>query len=207
MITRSPSSIVSSTMVYPSSISDHYSVVFLLSSANPVPARTIRHLRDIRGINHDRFEADLSEHLASVDINMDVSAVVDQYEHAVISTVDVHAPVTTRMKIHNARALRRSNEKRWRKTKLEIHRQIYVQHRTAVNAIITRAKRAHYESVLSSLDQRACFRVVNTLLKPPSTSRPQSSNTEKLCSDFATYFAEKTQGIRVQIQKKLISDK
>ena len=70
--------------------------------------------------------------------------------------------------------------------------------------MITRAKRAHYESVLSSLDQRTCFRVVNTLLKPPSTSRPQSSSN-KLCSDFATYFAEKTQGIRVQIQKKLIS--
>ena len=68
----------------------------------------MRHLRDIRGINHDRFEADLLEQLASVDINMDVRAVVDQYEHAVISTVD---PVTTRMK-----TLRRSNEKRWRKT-------------------------------------------------------------------------------------------
>ena len=53
VITRSPSSTVSSTMAYPSSISDHYSVVFLLSSANPVPARTMRHLRDIRGINHD----------------------------------------------------------------------------------------------------------------------------------------------------------
>ena len=73
--------------------------------------------------------------------------------------------------------------------------------------MITRAKRAHYESMLSSLDQRTCFRVVNTLLKPPSTSRSQSSSTEKLCSDFATYFAEKTQGIRVHIQKKLISDK
>ena len=101
-------------------------------------ARTKRHLRDIRGINHDRFEADLLEHLASVGINMGVSAVVDKYEHAVISTVDVH--VTKKMKtsrrkepwynddIHNARALRRSHEKRWRKTKLEIHRQIYVQH-------------------------------------------------------------------------------
>ena len=30
--------------------------------------------------------SDLLEHLASVDINMDVSAVVDQYEYAVIST-------------------------------------------------------------------------------------------------------------------------
>ena len=92
MIIRSPSSIVSSTMAYPSSISDHYSVVFLLSSANPVPARTMRHLRDIRGINHDQFEADLLEHLASVDINMDASAVVDQYEYAVISTVSPACP-------------------------------------------------------------------------------------------------------------------
>ena len=49
----------------------------------------MRHLRNIRGINHDRFEADILEHLASVGINMGVSAVVDQYEHAVISTVDV----------------------------------------------------------------------------------------------------------------------
>ena len=60
-----------------------------------------------------------------------------------------------------------------------------------------------------STDQlkRTCFRAVNTLLKPPSTNRSQSSSTKKLCSDFATYFAVKTQGIRVQIQKKLISDK
>ena len=77
--------------------------------------------------------------------------------------------------------------------------------RSTVNAMITQAKQAHYESVLSSLDQRTCFHVVNTLLKPPSTIQPQSS-TEKLCSDFATYFAEKTQGIRVQIHEKLISD-
>ena len=148
---------------------------------------------------------------------MDVRAVVDQYEHAVISTVDVHAPVTSRIKmwrrkdpwynddIHNTRALRRSNEKRWRKTKLEFHRQICVQHRTVVNAINTRVKRAHYESVFSSLDQWTCFHMVKTLLKPPSMIRPQSSSTEKLCSDFATYFAEKTQGIRMQIHEKLIS--
>ena len=41
----------------------------------------MRHLRDIRGINHDRFEADLLEHLASVDINMDVSVVVTACGH------------------------------------------------------------------------------------------------------------------------------
>ena len=48
--------------------------------------------------------------------------------------------------------------------------------------------------------------MVNFLLMPPSMIRPQSSSTEKLRSDFATYFAGKTQGIRVYIHEKLISD-
>ncbi|KAI0210298.1 hypothetical protein LSAT2_004963 [Lamellibrachia satsuma] len=65
----------------------------------------------------------------------------------------------------------------------------------------------HRVQGLEGLDHRVQGVEINTLLKPRSTSRPQSSSTEKLCSDFATYFAEKTQGIRVEIQKKLISDK
>ena len=108
--------------------------------------------------------------------------------------------------IHKAGALRRANKKRYRSTKLEVHRQIFFEHRTAVNNMIKRAKRAQYESVLSSLDQRTCFRVVNTLLKPPGIIFPQSTNTEALCNDFATYFAEKTQGIRMQISTKLTND-
>ncbi|KAI0214517.1 putative RNA-directed DNA polymerase from transposon BS [Lamellibrachia satsuma] len=218
VITRSSSSIVSSTTAYPSSISDHYSVVFRLSSASPVSARAVKQLRDFRGLDLVRLETDLSSRLASIDTTLDVNTMVGQYEHAVLSTIDLHAPVTVRMKvcrrkepwynddIHQARALRRANEKRWRTTKLEVHRQIFVEHRTAVNNMIKRAKRAHYESVLSSLDQRTCFRVVNTLLKPPGIILPQSSNTETLCNDFATYFAEKTQRIRMQIHTKLTND-
>ena len=49
--------------------------------------------------------------------------------------------------------------------------------------MIKRAKRARYESVLSSLDQRTCFRVVNTLLKPPGIIISQSSNTETVCNE------------------------
>ena len=65
----------------------------------------MKHLLDFCGLKHDHFEADLLEHLASLDPNMDVSAIVDQYEHAVISTVDVHAPVTSRIKTCRRRSL------------------------------------------------------------------------------------------------------
>jgi len=108
--------------------------------------------------------------------------------------------------IHEARALRHASEMRWRTTKLEVHRQIFLQHRTAVTYMIKRAKRGHYELVLSSLDQRTCFRVVNTLLKPLGIILPQSSNTETLGNDFAIYFAEKTQWLRMQIYTTLTND-
>jgi len=74
---------------------------------------------------------------ASVDTTIYVNTMVGQYEHAVLSTIDLHAPVTVRMKAcqckkswyngdnHGARALRRANEKRWRTTELEVHRHIF----------------------------------------------------------------------------------
>ena len=83
---------------------------------------------------------------------------------------------------------------------------IFVEHRTAINNMIKRAKRAHYESVMSSLDQRTCFRVVTILLKPPGIIHPQSSNTKALCNDIGIYFAEKIQGIRMQIRTTLTID-
>ena len=211
LITRSSPSFVSLTTAYPSSISDHYSVVFRLSSPSPVSARAVKQLRDFRGIDFVRLETDLSSRLASVDTTLDVNTLVGQYEHEVLSTIDLHVPLTVRMKagrhkepwyndnIHEAR-----NERRWRTTKLEVHRQIFVEHRTEVNNMIKRAKRAW--SLRVSAHYESYFRVVTTLLKPLGIILPQSSDTDALCNDFATYFAEKTQGIRTQIRTTLTND-
>ena len=76
VITRSSISIVSLTSAYPSNISDHYSVVFRLSAASPVPDRALKQLRDFRGLDFDRFETDLSSRLASVDTTLDVNTMV-----------------------------------------------------------------------------------------------------------------------------------
>ena len=46
IVTRSPSSIVLSTAAYPSRKSNNYSIVFHVSSADLVPACTVKQLRD-----------------------------------------------------------------------------------------------------------------------------------------------------------------
>ena len=83
VITRSSRSIISSTSAYPSSISDHYTVVFRLSSASPVPVRAVKQLHDFRGLDFVPLKTDLTSRLGSVDTTLDVNTLVGQYEHTV----------------------------------------------------------------------------------------------------------------------------
>ena len=74
-----------------------------------------------------------------------------------------------------------------------------MEHRTDVNRMIVKAKQEYYEDKLSSQDQKACFKVINELVKPPSSSLSSSENPRELCSQFATFFSEKIQTIRDNI--------
>ena len=147
-------------------------------------------------MDHASFEADLISELADVDTEQGVEIVLHQYEKAMKSSIDKHAPMRTRTTqsrkrepwynddIHNARQLRRINETRWRKTKLEIHRQIFVQHRSQVNTMISRAKQQYYEQKLAATDQKTCFKVVSELLDTAGTTLPDRTNNQHLCDDF-----------------------
>ena len=62
-----------------------------------MPARAVKQLRDFRGLDFIRLETDLSSRLASVDTTLNVNTMVGQYAHAILSTIDLHAPLTVRM--------------------------------------------------------------------------------------------------------------
>ena len=102
--------------------------------------------------------------------------------------------------IHNARQIRRTNENTWRKTGLEIHRQIFTQHRREVNYMILRAKQLYHQRKLLNQDQKACFRVIARLLNTSLESLPDKTNTKD--NDFAHFFTNKITLIREQIQQQ-----
>ena len=95
------------------------------------------------------------------------------------------------------------HETRWRETKLEIHRQIFVQHRSDVNTMISRAKQQYYEHKLTATDQKTCFKVVSELLDTAGMTLPDSTNNQHLCDDFAKFFSEKITMIRENIQQRV----
>ena len=215
VITRVSSNIVTTTDVCKSSISDHYSVIFPLRVIKPRSSRQMRQVRNFKRMDHASFEADLISELANVDTELGVEIVLRQYEKAMKSSIDKHEHIrkrTTKSRkrepwynddIHNSRQLRRINETRWRETRLEIHRQIFVQHRSEVNTMISRAKQQYYEQKLAVTDQKTCFRVVSELLDTAGTTLPDSNNNQNLCDDFAKFFSDKITLIRENIQRRV----
>ena len=92
----------------------------------------------MRHSNQQSFERDLVEKLAKIDLQHDVSTIHNFYKDAVNYIMNKHAPVKTRIRrsrerqpwftddIHHGRQLRKANERHWRATGLEVHRQIYM---------------------------------------------------------------------------------
>ena len=96
VITRVCSNIVASTDICESSISDHYSVIFPLHVTKPRSSSQMRQVRNFKRMDHASFEADLISELADMDTEQGVEIVLHQYEKAMTSSIDKHAPMRTR---------------------------------------------------------------------------------------------------------------
>ena len=79
----------------------------------------------------------------------------------------------------------------------------FVEHRSEVNTMISRAKQQYYEQKLAVTDQKTCFRVVSELLDTAGTTLPDSNNNQNLCDDFAKFFSDKITLIRENIQRRV----
>jgi len=117
-------------------------------------------------------------------------------------TVTLHpnAPWYT-PEIDLAKKDRRKAEKNWRETRLTIHKDIFREKKEKVNKLLTLAKEDYYsDKVKNCPDQKALFKVVNTLLcKTSSTILPDHESALGLANRFNDFFAEKIVKIRQQL--------
>ena len=132
------------------------------------------------------------------------------YDDTLTCLVDKHAPVKDRSvrlrqdtawyneDLRNEKRVKRQKERAWRKSKLEVHRQIYVDQCKRVNNLLTKTKADYYSHMVSDAgnNQQRLYRIVNRLLHrkcqrvlPDHTS---SAETAKLLSE---YFSGKIENI------------
>ena len=136
--------------------------------------------RKLRAVNLDQLRTDVAA-LTTGDrsSNLDVGGLVRSYNYGLQHVLNQHAPLVTRCirnrpsapwlssEVRDARRKRRRAERLWRRTKLSIHKEMYINMRNEVTKCITVAKRQYFTSKIDSVvfSIKQLFKVSNDLKK------------------------------------------
>ena len=101
-------------------------------------------------------------------------------------------------RLSNTTGERRKAESAWRRTKLEVHRQIFVAARDECNDLITQTKTTFYRDKLQYADNKSIFQIVGSLSGKPPPSYPDHDSISECVNTFSAYFTGKISEIRTK---------
>jgi len=207
IVTRESSDLVYDVQVNDYLRSDHSATLCSLKIAKPAKQKRRVVRRNVKAVDADGFGAEAARLLSDKPPCTDQNT---HYDTTLRSMLDRHAPATTKLivdrpsapwltaEIHTAKKQRRRAERRWRSTKLEIHRQIYNKQKQHVQTLITDAKQSHFNTkICETTSSKALFSALNDLLGRASDSPlPNNIDPSDLPQAFSDFFDNKIQIIR-----------
>ena len=131
---------------------------------------------------------------------------IENYNAAIATIVDRHAPIVTRVitvrpkkpwhteELSSAKSNLHRAERRWRKTRLAVHRQMYMMLRDAYRRQLTTPKANHFCMMIHEAghNMKAMFGVTNVLLgRSTPVQLPDSRNDSILAETFHQFFIDK----------------
>ena len=210
VISRPVDNLVKSCQV-DSMISDHHAVHIDLACSRPHPERKTVTFRNTKDIDVNKFKCDILKSDLYTKPADDIDGKVNQYNDILKCLMDTYAPEKTKKvaikdnrpwmteKIANAKRRRRKFERRWRQSKLTVHRQAYEAERENVKKLIEDEQVKYYNNKVEecSGDQKKLFSIVDKLLnKGKSTALPEHDNLKTLVNEFSDFFQGKIETIR-----------
>ena len=187
---------------------------FDLPVKKPLPLRKEIFYRKHKNIEKREFCQDIEKSELYTKPAQNISDAVKQYNETLKEIFNKHAPEKSKVvtirphapwyndAIGKAKRERRKAERQWRKSKLSIHRQNFVEKKQIVNKLVDQAKKDYYSGRISDCanDQKQLFKIVNSLFhKSKETPLPSHESPEELADRFANFFVEKINKIRQQL--------
>ena len=155
--------------------------------------------RCLKKIDTGAFKQNLSHAVSQVSS-------ISDYNNHLCSVLDKHAPLQGSRRPGSA-VLRSSSvswngsvgrRRRWLKSKLTVHKQIYDSSKKKVTNLVDKAKQAYYSAkIQSSTTCKQLFQNFNTILgKSRSAPLPSTFDSDDLPNVFSDYFTKKICTIR-----------
>ncbi|KAK6181763.1 hypothetical protein SNE40_009552 [Patella caerulea] len=206
IIARESDHIVKDLGVEDIQISDHFPVFCKLNVTHPERKTTYRNCRNVRKINREEFIKDLANSDLCTKTPDNATDFVNLYNSVLSTLFDSHAPLRSKKiaikppspwyndSIKVEKKLRRKLEKQWKRTGLEIHRQMFVKQRNKVNHMIRKSKTEYISNKVLDVetDARKLHCLTASLCnKSKESSRPDGQTAKQAATDMSTYFKEK----------------
>nr|XP_058940209.1 uncharacterized protein LOC131768500 [Pocillopora verrucosa] len=211
IITRSGEETVLNLSINDPVISDHFAVLCTLAIKRPPKAKLTISSRKLRTIDPDNLRRDIRSSALYNSPSQEITELCDQYDSVLLSILDKHAPLRTRIinlrpnapwyseEIRKQKTTCRKFERRWRRSKLESDYRPYANQRTILQNTIFKSKMDYYSNRISEAgnDNKALFRLIDRLLhRKAEKSYPTSTSAEDLANTFVTFFEDKITRIR-----------
>ena len=199
---------ISNVNVVDVALSDHFCVFFDLSVIPKPPADSAvvrrRHINDSTGALF--MEMIHFENASCSNVNDFLNSVTSN----VLNVLDTIAPLKVKMVKNKQKAPWRNNdsvraqkrecrkaERKWRKLKLQVQKEIYKEKLYVYNLILSRTREQFFSEIIGSCsnNSRVLFATVNRLTNPPAQLPLELMSTSK-CNEFAVFFNDKVQGIK-----------
>ena len=177
--------------------------------------------RKYSDINIGKFEEDIQNSVllsssgsTAVSSRSSLAFLVQTYNKVLHELLDKHAPqkkCTITIKPNapwynsetlQAKRLTRKAERRWRKSKLEVDKQSYIEISETMSKLIVKTQEDYYNSAVINCgnDQRALFKVVNKVLhQNKENPLPTRNSFDELANEFADFFIDKIKNIRSEL--------
>ena len=202
-------------------LSDHAPILFSVPFRKPAPKRKQVSIRKIKDIDMTAFLEDLQQSSLCTCPSDDITKLVEQYNTTITTALDTHAPAllkTITIKpqspwyteaIREAKRVRRQAERRWRKTRLAVHLELYQEECHRVCRLCKQAKQDYYclKIEVCGNDQKKVFSIAKDLMNnKKDIILPSISDSKSLAEIFADFFKDKIDKIRQSFDYANVED-
>ena len=193
--------------------SDHFAVLFTLSSPSPgLPKQTVSY-RSWRSVDHDILRKDIGSAFYNFTCS-DVESAVHHYNEVLQNIVEKHAPEKTRVvtirpeaqwynsELAEEKLLKRKYERRYNKSRLAVDRELYCYQRDKYNNLLNTTKQEYFkDKVESATSTKELFKVCNNLLNRTNENiLPTHNCGTESANRFVNYFGDKIKSIRQDLE-------
>ena len=210
VITRNSDTVISDLSSSLQLPSDHAVITGRISVPRPKPTRMFVNHRKLRNIDLCAFAESICASSIITEPCLDLDSLVHQYNTDLTNVLDMHAPARPRFvtlrphapwfddSLREAKAKKRSYERKYRSSGLEIDKQIFRDYCNGYYRRLNDAKTSYHRNRFSNVDQRSLFREVEKMTSGKRTNIFPSSLVDP-ADQFLTYFNDKIRNLHSKL--------